>query len=324
MMENDVNRSDGGAPATSRLAAEGMLLVVTIIWGGTFAATSELIGSGLDPEPRILWRFGSAAILLLPFLLLARGRRFDRTTVVVGLVLGLLLYIGFILQTIGLVTTSSSRSGFITALYVVITPLLQPLFGRPAPSLGVWLSVLLIVVGLWLLIEPGGSGGVTLGDVQTFLCAISFALFIIVLDRYGRRTEVLGLTWIQMLVVALCALLHMTITGSWSRPAEHLIPSGTTPWLLLGYLAVCGTLFTMWGQNRFQPWTTPSRAAIIFTMESVFAALIGVFLLKEALGLAGALGGFLIVAGLLLVELRPGFLRKKEDSADGKQADEAE
>lgn len=317
MTEVNVSRTaEERVAGTSRPLAEGMLLLVTIIWGGTFAATSELIGTGLDPEPLVLWRFGTASILLLPFLLLARGRRFDRTTVGVGIVLGLLLYVGFILQTIGLVSTSSSRSGFITALYVVITPLLQPLFGRPAPSLGVWLSVLLIVIGLWLLIEPGGSGGVTVGDVQTFICAISFALFIIVLDRYGRETDVVGLTWIQMVVVTLSALVHMTIVGGWSRPLENLAPTGSEAYLLLGYLAICGTLFTMWGQNRFQPWTTPSRAAIIFTMESVFAAVIGIALLNEVLGLEGMLGGALIVAGLLLVELRPGFIGKWRDSRE--------
>lgn len=317
MTAKNTNRSaEASTAGTSRPLAEGMLLLVTIIWGGTFAATSELIGTGLDPEPLVLWRFGTASILLLPFLLFARGRRFNPITVGVGIVLGLLLYCGFILQTIGLVTTSSSRSGFITALYVVITPLLQPLFGRPAPSVGVWLSVLLIVIGLWLLIEPGGAEGVTAGDVQTFISAVCFAFFIIVLDRYGRETDVIGLTWIQMIIVAFSALVHMTIVDGWSRPLENLVPTGNEALLLLGYLAVGGTLFTMWGQNRFQPWTTPSRAAIIFTMESVFAAVIGILLLNEVLGFEGMLGGTLIVAGLLLVELRPGFIGKRHDSRE--------
>lgn len=290
---------------TTRPVAEGMLLLVTIIWGGTFAATSELIGTGLASVPLVLWRFGSAALLLLPFLLFRRERKIDRTTLRVGFVLGLLLYAGFILQTIGLETTSSSRSGFITALYVVITPLLQPLFGRSRPGLRVWFSVLLIVTGLWLLIGPGGETGLTVGDVQTFFCALFFAFFIILLDRYGRKTEVIGLTGVQMVTVTLCGVVHLLVGGDLERPIAALVPQGIEAIVLLGYLALFGTLFTMWGQNRYQPWTTPSRAAIIFTMESVFAALIGVLLLEEVLGVGGALGGALIVVGLLLVELRP-------------------
>ncbi len=283
---------------TPRPVAEGILLVVTVIWGGTFAATSLLLQSGLMPINLVLWRFGIALVALIPLLLFSGSRSLDRRTLGAGVILGLLLYAGYILQTLGLVETTSSRSGFITALYVVMTPMLQPLFGRGRPSLQVWFSVLLIIVGLWMLTGSGSeASGINVGDILTLFCALFFALFIVVLDRVGSDVDVIGLTGVQVAVVASCALIHTAILGEWG------VPEGSDAWMLLLGLAIFGTVVTTWGQTRFQPLTTPSRAAIIYTMESVFAALIGVLILNEELSGLGAIGGGLIVLGLLLVEL---------------------
>ena len=311
------------SPETTRPVAEGLLLVVTIVWGGTFAATSLLLQTGLEPLSLVLWRFGIALVAMLPFFLFGPRRTFDRRTLVAGVTLGLLLYAGYLFQTLGLVTTTSSRSGFITALYVVMTPMLQPLFGRKRPSLQVWISVVVVIVGLWLLTGVNSAGGgVNDGDLLTLLCAFFFALFIVQLDRIGRGIDVIVLTTVQLTVVAGAALVHVALEGKWSAP------EGSDAWLLLVGLALLGTILTMWGQNRFQPWTTPSRAAIIYTMESVFAALIGVMFLKEELGRSGVIGGALIILGLLMVELRPLDLIRgsgKEDEGEGDQnAEEAE
>ena len=313
------------SPETSRPVAEGILLIVTIIWGGTFAATSLLLESGLEPVSLVLWRFSIALLALVPLLLFSGNRRIDRRTLGAGIVLGLLLYAGYVLQTLGLVETTSSRSGFITALYVVMTPMLQPLFGRARPSLQVWFSVLLIIIGLWMLTGSGSAaGGVNIGDLLTLFCALFFALFIVVLDRVGPDVDVIGLTGVQVAVVAFSALIHSGVIGAWSTP------SGTDAWILLLGLAILGTVVTTWGQTRFQPLTTPSRAAIIYTMESVFAALIGVLILNEELTGLGALGGGLIVLGLLLVELpldrmaRRGASGKEDDRGGNQQTDKAE
>lgn len=317
--------------ATSRPVAEGILLMVTIIWGGTFAATSLLLESGLMPVNLVLWRFGVALVAVIPFLLFSGTRRFDRRTLGAGVILGLLLYAGYIFQTLGLVETTSSRSGFITALYVVMTPMLQPLFGRGRPSLQVWFSVLLIIIGLWMLTGSGSdAGGINVGDILTLFCAFFFALFIVVLDRVGSDVDVIGLTGVQVAVVASCALIHTALLGQWGYP------EGSDAWTLLLGLAIFGTVVTTWGQTRFQPLTTPSRAAIIYTMESVFAALIGVLILREELTGLGAVGGGLIVLGLLLVELPLSRIRQRpaseKDDSSGKNdyrggnqnADEAE
>lgn len=282
-----------------RSLAEGMLLTTTLIWGGTFAATKVLLDSGMEPMGLLTWRFGIAALLFFLLFFNRLRKAFNVSTLKKGIVLGVLLYAGFGLQTVGLGFTSSSRSGFITALYVVITPLLQIFIGRSIPGKRVWLSVGLVTVGLWLLTSPaeGGMAGFNAGDLLTLGCAVSFAAYIIVLDRFGGKEDVIALTGFQLLVVAICCTLHNLLSEPWTSP------STSTDWSMILFLALLASVFTTWCQTNFQPRTTPGRAAIIYTMESVFAAIIGIALLGEHLGTSGFLGGGLIVGGLLVVEV---------------------
>lgn len=280
--------------------AEGMLLLTTFIWGGTFAATKVILDGGLGPMTLLSWRFGIAAILFLLFFARRLYKDWTLRTLLVGILLGVLLYVGFGTQTIGLGTTSSSRSGFITALYVVITPLLQMLFGRSRPGPMIWISVLLATTGLWLLSGQldASQPELNVGDLYTLVCAVVFAVYIIVLDRYGAALDAIKITATQLVVVALCCVVHASMTE------EPVIPRSLNIWLLLLYLALFASVFTTWCQSRFQPSTTPSRAALIYSLESVFAAIVGMILLGENLGVIGYIGGGLIVMGLVLAERR--------------------
>ena len=275
-----------------------MLLTTTLIWGGTFGATKLLLQSGLEPMGLLTWRFGIAALAFL-LIFFRRIKTFlNRETLRSGLLLGLLLYAGFALQTIGLGYTSSSRSGFITALYVVMTPLLQIFIGRSVPGKRVWVSVGLVTLGLWLLTSPAGGSvdGFNTGDLFTLFSALSFAFYIIALDRVGEEKDPVGLTALQLLVTALCCTIQSILTEPWTSPSSGV------DWSMILFLALLASVFTTWCQTTFQPRTTPGRAAIIYTMESVFAAIIGVGLLGEHLGVSGYVGGGLIVGGLVMVE----------------------
>lgn len=295
-------RNNRSAGEPQRRVAEGMLLTTTLIWGGTFAATKALLDSGLEPMGLLTWRFGIAALAfpLLFFPLLRR--RMNVRAVGVGALLGLLLYGGFGLQTIGLDYTSSSRSGFITALYVVMTPFLQVFISRRMPAKRVWISVLLVLVGLWLLTTPPGESlaagfaGFNTGDLLTLCCALLFALYIVALDRLDSSTDPIAVTAIQLLTVGVLSGIHMALTEPWTQP------SSAGDWSLILFLALLASVFTTWCQTNYQPQTTPSRAAIIYTMESVFAAVIGIAFLAEELAPVGYVGGVLILGGLLLVE----------------------
>ncbi len=296
-----------GTPGTSRARAELALIAITIVWGATFSSTKLLLAE-LPPLCLLSWRFGSAAIIFLLLFGRRMGGRPSRATIIVGLTLGALLYLGFALQTMGLEQTSSSRSGFLTALYVIFTPLLHTAITRKLPHRRVVIGVALVLLGLWGLTAPGGQlggliepwrgGGFGIGELLTLGCAAAFALYIIVLDRYGTHVQAEPLTAIQLSTTAALAVLHSVITEPWT------MPSTAGAWMHLAYLSLLASVLATYWQTRYQRATTPTRAAVIFTMESVFAAIIGVIFLHEQPGPVAIAGGVFIVAGLLTVELK--------------------
>jgi drug/metabolite transporter (DMT)-like permease len=288
--------------------AEGVLLLTTLIWGGTFTIVKSMLGSGLGPVSLMTWRFGLAALLFGVVYARRIRRGLFPETIRSGFVLGFLLYLGFGLQTLGLEGTSSSRSGFITALYVIFTPILQTLFTRRAPSRRVMVGVALVIAGLVGLTAPGGTlegviapwkeGGFAIGEALTLGCALAFAIYIIVLDRVSRHVDFIALTGVQFFTVAACSAIHLAIAETPTAPGTAM------DWIGMLYLAVLATVLTTAWQTRYQRDTTPTRAAVIFTMESVFAAIFAAIFLGEWLGPVGMVGGVFIVTGLLVTEIR--------------------
>lgn len=284
-----------------------MLLLTTLIWGATFALTKALLAT-LQPMGLLTWRFGIAVVVFHAVF----GRKlrgiFNRTTLLHGALLGFLLYLGFGLQTLGLQFTSSGRSGFITVLYVAITPLLQILVLKRLPALRVGIGIFVVLLGLWSLTSPAGplssladaSGfeDFGTGDLLTLGCALTFAGYMLILDRVSQNAEIIHLTAVQLITVFICSLTHSLLTEPWTMPGTIV------DWSQMLFLAIFATVMTTYWQTRYQRYTTPTRAAVIFTMESVFAAIIGTIFLGENFGATGVLGGVLIVAGLLIVELK--------------------
>jgi drug/metabolite transporter (DMT)-like permease len=298
--------------------AEAILLLTTFIWGGTFGITKSLLGGSLLPLGLLVWRFGIAAVVF-PLIYGSQLRNgMPRRAIVRGAMLGFLLYLGFALQTLGLSGTSSSRSGFITALYVVFTPLLQVVVTRKAPSRPVMLGVSLVLLGLWGLTAPGGrvaglfepwkAGGFGMGDLLTLACALVFAVYIILLDRFAPKAdEIAAMTWVQLISATVLLSIHRLLVEPWTMPAT------VGEWGGMIYLAFFATVLSTYWQTRYQPMTSPTRASVIFTMESVFAAIFAAIFLNEWLGPVGIVGGLLIVAGLLVAELG-GLAIKKDDN----------
>lgn len=297
-----------GAPSTNTVArrAELILLGITLIWGATFATTKILLDT-LPPMVLLTWRFGIASAIFLLFFRRRLTGILSPATLWRGALLGVLLYSGFALQTMGLELTSSSRSGFITVLYVAMTPLLQVAITRRLPNQHVVVGVLLVLLGLWGLTAPGGTlvgliepwrdGGFGLGDLMTLICAFTFSIYILVLDRFAKDGPIVPYTAIQLVVGALLALAQALLTESWRTP------SGIGNWSRLLYLSIFATVFSTYWQTRYQRDTTPTRAAVIYTMESVFAAIFAMLVLSEHMGPIALAGGGLIVSGLLTIEL---------------------
>jgi len=270
---------------------------MTLIWGSTFVL-GKIVLKEMTPLQMIAIRFVFSTIVL--FLAAFRSifpLRLDQLRK--GFLLGLFLFLGFVPQTIGLTLTSASKSAFITGMMVVFVPLLQIIIERKPPKLGNLVGVASVVGGLWLLTSPAGSS-FNLGDGLSLVCAALFGVYIVYLDVISNDMTPAQLTFIQVSTNALLAIVAMVLAES--APLHLSWTGGAT----LMYLAVFATLLTTFMQTRFQKFTTPTRAVIIFTIEPVFASILAAAILGEQLGLLGILGGVLIIAGVLVSELSEG------------------
>jgi drug/metabolite transporter (DMT)-like permease len=283
----------------SRLRAELVLLGVTLAWGGSFLVVKDALAT-LEPFTLITLRFAIATAALA---LVFRRRAFalaqsaaSRARWGTAAGIGALLAAGFAFQTAGLRFTTPARSGFITATYVAMVPLLARVLLKRALRKRVLAAVLAAVAGLYLLTDPRG-GGVNLGDALTLVCALAFAAHMIALERWGREFSAAALAFAQMAVVTALAL-PLALAFE-SAPREL----ATSSWAALAFLGlVCsaaGFLGQTWGQRH----TSPTRAGLIFSLESLFAALLSVAIGAESLSALQWFGGLLLVGGVMVGEL---------------------
>jgi drug/metabolite transporter (DMT)-like permease len=274
--------------------AEFLLLLLTFIWGSTFPLVKTALNFS-SPLAFLILRFGLATLTF--WLLFSKKISFkDRGILRAGTVIGIFLFFGFALQTLGLKYTAASKSAFITGLFVVMIPPLSFVILKEKMSISSIIGVILAVSGLFLFTRPGGSQ-FNKGDLFTFFCAISFSFQVIFVQIYTKKYDFFTLAFIQIFVTALFGLPFM-MTFETIRLAYH-------PYLLLAVL-VCAVFATALGlliQNRMQKDTTTVKAALIYAMEPVFAAIFSLLLLGEVLGWLGVLGGGLILSGMLCSEL---------------------
>jgi drug/metabolite transporter (DMT)-like permease len=269
-----------------------LLLAVTAVWGLTFVQVKDAVA--LYPLFAFLaLRFAIATGTLAP-VAAARLRTLGRRGLRAGAVLGVLLALGYALQTAGLERTTVSAAGFVTGLYVVLTPVFALLLFRVRAGRAAWAGVAVATVGLALL--SGIETGSALGDLLVLGGAAAFALQIVLMERWAPRFDVLALTLAEM---ATCFVAFLAIALS---VGDLSLPTG---WTVLSALVVTGVfasalafLVQTWAQRR----TSATRVAVIFAMEPVFAALFGVTLAGDRLGPAGWAGCVVIMGGIALAE----------------------
>jgi drug/metabolite transporter (DMT)-like permease len=270
------------------------LLAVTAVWGSTFVVVKDAV-ERMPVTDFLTWRFALAALAMLLLRprsvasLGADGRR-------AGLVLGVALGSGYLLQTLGLQTTSAAVSGFITGMFVVLTPLGAALLLRQPPSALSWLAVGVATVGLGLLSLHGFAVGT--GELLTLGCAAAFALHIVGLGRWASSYDAFGLAVVQLLAVtALCGV--VAALGGLAVPPDL----GVWAALLLTALAATALAFVV--QTWAQAHLPPTRAAVVMTMEPVFAGLFAVGVAGESFGARTATGAVLVLAAMVLTEVGP-------------------
>jgi drug/metabolite transporter (DMT)-like permease len=268
------------------------LVGVTAIWGYTFVPVQEAVA--VYPVFAFLAvRFAISTLVLAPFAWRSL-RVFTLPGLVAGLLAGAFLAAAYGLQTAGLDLTTVSSTGFITGLYVVLTPLIAlALFRTPVAAMA-WAGVALAVAGLLML--NGVPGGSALGNALVLGNAVAQSFQIVAMERLAPRYDPRALTFLQMAVA--CASFTVIALAR----GELSIPEGGQVWYALVVTGVfagaLGYLVATWVQSQ----TTAARAALVFTLEAPFAALFGVLLLSERLGFLGVAGCAVMLTGILLAE----------------------
>jgi drug/metabolite transporter (DMT)-like permease len=264
------------------------LLLTTFIWGATFPATKAVLEQ-IPPFSFLFLRFLLGAVLVGGGFLLWRLRLYrERAVLRASAIASCWLFLGYVLQTVGLHYSTASNSAFITALYVVIVPLILRRFDRR-----VWVATGIATVGLWLLVKPSASGN--LGDLLTLGCAVSFAAHIACLERFTREVDAPSLFAWQMMASVVLLFPAMLIEQA---PAQAFAPTA----LLLVGLGVTGGLAT--GAFAVQMWVQrivpAQQVALIFASEPAYAAWLSWYFLGETLDIQGWIGSGLILLAVVV------------------------
>jgi len=265
------------------------LVAVTAVWGVTFVQVKDAVA--IYPVlPFLALRFGIASVALAPGAL--RIRALGRGGLGAAALAGGLLAVGYVLQTFGLQRTSVSSAGFVTGMYVVLTPLIALLLFRLRVGATAWVGVALATGGLAML--AGVHGGSAGGDLLVLAAAAVYSLQIVLMERYAPRYDAIAFTLVEM-VVAFAGLSLAAIPTA-------AVPHGWTVWgalLVTGIFAsALGFLVQTWAQRQ----TSATRTALVFTLEPVWAAIFGYTLAGDRLGALGWGGCAVIMAGIVLAE----------------------
>jgi len=273
-----------------------VLVLITVIWGSTFAITQSALRE-IGPLGFVALRFTFGALALALFLN-RRLRKITRIEWRAGLGIGAILFLAYGLQTLGLQHTTSSKSAFITATYVPLVPIAQLfLFGRKPAALA-WVGAFVSFAGLGLLSMGNGlDSSFGLGEWLTLGCAVASALQIVLVGKYAADADPIRLATVQIATVALLALVAMPFAG-------EKMPAMTTNLvsICLG-MGVISTAFVLGAMNWAQQTVPATRATLIYALEPVWAGIVGAAV-GERMGIAAMIGSGLIVLGIVVAELR--------------------
>jgi drug/metabolite transporter (DMT)-like permease len=293
------------SPAARRLLVSLALVGVAAVWGATFVMVKDAVAA--YPVYSFLGLRFVVATVAFALLFPSTFRHLDRGTVRDGLIAGVFMIAGYVLQTLGLAQTSPSKAAFITGMFVVITPFMQAVVLRRMPRWPAWLGVAASVGGLWLLTGGGALGGWNRGDTLVLLCAVAYSVHIILLGSIGRRHDPRPFAFVQLVMTAVVCGAFGMVT---ERPG---LPSATSVWVALAVTGVLATAVAFAVQTYAQRHLSPTRTALILISEPAFGGLFGWLLAGEILGLRGWAGATLILAGMVLSEVLAAVVARRDE-----------
>ncbi len=299
----------------SHRAAVLIIAATAVIWGLGFPATRIALSSGMSVGVLMAMRFVVAGVLMV---IIVRGRAIPikKRGVIDGIWLGIVLAVLFWLQTDGMRFTTTAKSGFITGLYVLFTPLIAVTIGQRV-KLTSLLGAVIATYGLYLLVQSpaagwsgnalgGVFGKMNRGDLETLGCAFLCGVHIVLMGRFTRRSDSWLLASSQVIVCGVISVAIAALQPSGAGTQNLLQQLTSWPALLATlYLATFSTVFAFWAQATAQTKLGPTEAAILFSLEPVVAAILSVFWLKEPMSSRQAFGGALIVLAMIVAEALP-------------------
>ena len=279
------------------------LLLVTLIWGLSFTILKNILGDEVSPILFVLGRFLVATIVVFPFCR-TNLMRLDKRGFAGGVLLGVLLFAGFSMQSIGIEFTTASKSAFLTGLSAVFVPVFLIVHKGRLPPMINGLAILFAMAGMYLLTGPAG-GEFNRGDFLTLLCAVAFGAQIYVMGIVAPGRDFLSLTFVELSTAALLAALFLPL----ETVKLQLTAGSVTAVIFMGLFATAGALsIQTWAQRR----TSAVKTGLIFTAEPVFAYMFASTLLSDYFNLVQKLGGAIIISAVIMAEVLPLLIARKK------------
>lgn len=276
-----------------------LIIAATIIWGSSFVIVKDVTNS-MPPAWILVVRFTAAAIIMAVAFLKYRELYFERSHVGFGLLFGLAMFLAYYTQTIGITDTTPGKNAFLTGTYCVIVPFLAWLLLRRRPNRYNIVAAVLCIVGIGF-ISLDGSLTMRFGDAMTLVCAVFYALHIILVSQFAQGRNIYVLTMWQFAGVAICSL----FVGGLFEPMPDWAMLPVDCWISLAYLAVACTTVALLFQNIGQAHLPPASAALLLSLEAVFGVAFSVALGAETLTLRIVFGFALVFVAIIVSEVLP-------------------
>jgi len=282
-----------------------LLVLTTLLWGTSFIITKNLT----QEVPIFLYlgiRFSIAILGFIPYLI--RIKRMNKKILLFGTLTGLMYYFAIVFQTLGIQTTTAGKAAFITGLSTIMVPFITWVGFRKVLKKRVWLAVIISIIGMVSLLLEGESN-IIMGDFLVLLCAVLYAFFIVLNDKYVRIVDVYLYSMVQLIVISV-----LSFGGAFLFNETFDLLSMSVPfWLIFIYMGLAVTTGTFIFQNWSQQHQGPTQTAIIFTLEPVFAVIFASFLIgDETMTWLGWLGCALIFSAILITVLKKSEINRIE------------
>ncbi|MFA9397248.1 MAG: DMT family transporter [Clostridiaceae bacterium] len=288
---------------TNELKADLSIVIVTLIWGSSFPLISVAL-KDMSPYSYVFYRFMISSLIMI-ILFHKKFKQINKDIIKASFYIGISLFLGTIFQIVGLVYTTASKSGFITGFYVVIVPILVSIIYKRRPENKTVLGVILAFIGLAML-SLNGDKNINIGDILTLICAVFFAVQIVLIDRFSKGKDAILLTTLEMIIVTFLSFFVALYLG------QLKINLSILTIITLLYTSIFCTLVGYGLQNKMQPYLKPTHAAIIFLLEPVFGAIFSTFI-GDKITIRILIGAIFIFMGMLITSVKINLRREKND-----------